>query len=70
MSLSAVIREALELYVTGRQTQPLTLEDLGFVGIGRSGDGDLSPVSEIHDEALARALEDEIFEKRPQEKRN
>ena len=64
VSLSAVVREALELYVTGLQRQPLTLEDLGFVGIG-SSDDDLSPVSENHDEALARALEEEMAEKRP-----
>ena len=65
VSLSAVVREALELYVTGLQWQPLTLEDLGFVGIGSSDDDDLSPVSENHDEALARALEEEMAEKRP-----
>ena len=67
VSLSAVVREALELYVTGLQQQPLTLEDLGFVGIGSSDDDDLSPVSENHDEALARALEEEMAEKRPLE---
>ncbi len=70
VSLSAVIRDALEQHLTGRRRQPLTLEDLGFVGVGRSDGGDLCPVSENHAEALARALEDEIFEKRPQEKRN
>ena len=34
----------------------LTVEELGFVGIGRSEQGDLSPVSERHDEALGKAL--------------
>ena len=67
VSLSAVVREALAQYVVGGQRKPLTLEDLGFVGIGRSKDDDLSPVSENHDEALARALEEEMAEKRPQE---
>ena len=34
----------------------LTVEELGFVGVGRSELGDLSPVSERHDEALGEAL--------------
>jgi hypothetical protein len=33
-------------------TRTLTVEHLGFVGIGRSVQGALSPVSERHDEAL------------------
>ena len=33
-----------------------TLRDLGFGGIGRSEQGDSSPVSERHDEALGEAL--------------
>ena len=67
VSLSAVVREALAQYVLDvPSARPLTLEDFGFVGIGRSDQGDLSPVSENHDEALARALEEELAEKRPQ----
>ncbi len=66
VSLSAVVREALAQYVIVEQQKPLTLDDFGFVGIGRSKDDDLSPVSENHDEALARALEEELAEKRPQ----
>ena len=33
-----------------------TIEDLGSEGVGRSGQGELSPVSERHDEALGEAL--------------
>ena len=33
-----------------------TIETPGFGGVGRSVQGDLSPVSERHDEALAEAL--------------
>ena len=33
-----------------------TIEDLGFVGVGCSEQGGLSPVSERHDEALGKAL--------------
>ena len=33
-----------------------TMEDVGFSGVGRSEQGDLSPVSERHDEALGEAL--------------
>ncbi len=29
-----------------------TIEDLGSEGVGRSGQGELSPMSERHDEAL------------------
>ena len=70
VSLSAVVREALTLNVTSPQRRPLTIEDFGFVGIGSSDQGDLSPVSENHDEALARALEEEMAEKRPREPRD
>ncbi len=65
VSLEAVVRDALEQDLTDSQRRPLSLEDLGFVGIGRSDGGDSSPVSENHDEALARALEEELAEKRP-----
>ena len=64
VSLSAVVREAVAQYVTTYQPQALTLDDLGFVGIGSSNQGDLRPVSENHDEALARAIEEEMAEKR------
>ena len=70
VSLSAVVREALTQYVTSPPRRPLTIEDFEFVGIGSSEDDDLSPVSENHDEALARALEEEMAEKRPQEYRD
>ena len=33
-----------------------TIEDVGFSGVGSSEQGDLSPVSERHDEALGGAL--------------
>ena len=34
-------------------TKPITVEDFTFIGMGRSNQGDLSPLSERHDEALA-----------------
>ena len=56
ISMAAVVREALAQYLTTDRTPALTIEDLGFVGVGSSDQGDLSPVSERHDEALEEAL--------------
>ena len=56
VSLASVIREAPSQYLAPGFAQAQTIEDLGFVGIGSSDQGDLSPVSERHDEALGEAL--------------
>ena len=56
ISMAAVVREALAQYLTTDSTRALTVDDLGFVGVGKSHQGDLSPVSERHDEALEQAL--------------
>ena len=56
VSMASVVREALRQYLTSDQPYTPTIEDLGFVGIGRSEQGDLMPVSERHDEALAEAI--------------
>ena len=58
VSFAALVRDALEHYLAREDGKPLTIEDLGFVGIGSSDQGNLSPVSERHDEALAEAFPD------------
>ena len=37
-------------------SKPATTEGFSFIGMGRSDQGDLSPVSERHDEALEEAF--------------
>ena len=54
VSLSAVVREALAAALPGVQ-RPSRRADFAFVGAGRSRQGNLAPVSERHDEALAEA---------------
>ena len=56
ISMAAVVREVLAQYLTTDRAPALTIEDLGFVGVGSSNQADLSPVSERHDEALEQAL--------------
>jgi len=53
VSMSAVIREALKGYLGAPSTRPHRLEEFGFVASGRGRQGDLAPISERHDEALA-----------------
>lgn len=55
---ASLVHNALELYLMRESRKPLTIEDLGFAGIGSSQQGDSSPVSERHDEALAEASPD------------
>jgi len=54
-SIAALIREAIRAHL-GLVPKPKRrrLEDFTFVGSGRSEQGDLEPVSERHDEALAQ----------------
>ena len=56
ISMAAVVREVLAQYLTADPAPTLTIDDLGFVGVGSSDQGDLSLVSERHDEALEQAL--------------
>jgi plasmid stability protein len=59
-SISALARELLtEALGTRPAKKRLSLKDFSFVGAGRSEQGELAPVSERHDEALAQALYDE-----------
>lgn len=59
--MSALLREALRQHLAP-QGKPFRLEDFTFIGSGHSDDGDLSPVSERHDEALGEALFEELYE--------
>ena len=53
VSMAAVVRESLRQYLA-IDTEPVwNLDDLTFVGSGRSSRSGLEPVSERHDEALA-----------------
>ena len=45
---TSLVHNALELYLIRESRKPLTIEDLGFAGIGSSQQGDSSPVSERH----------------------
>ena len=68
ISFAAFVRRAVEqqLAPEGRQTtiqnsrpensKPVTTEGFSFIGMGRSDQGNLSPVSERHDEALEEAF--------------
>ena len=56
VSMASVVREALRQYLVPEGSQTPTLENLGFVGVGSSDQGHLSPVSERHDEALGEML--------------
>jgi hypothetical protein len=54
-SISAVTRELVELGLEPKQKRKIKkARQLSFVGSGRSRQGDLTPVSERHDEALLR----------------
>lgn len=55
---TSLVHNALERYLMRESRKPLTIEDLGFAGIGSSQQGDSSPVSERHDEALAEVFPD------------
>ena len=54
-SMAALVRRALRAHLkTAAGPKPKRcLKDFTFVGSGRSEQGDLAPVSERHDEALA-----------------
>ena len=60
VSMAAVIREALAEYLLQPTKPRPSIKDFSFIGSGSSSDEDLSPVSERHDEALGKALEEEL----------
>ena len=65
ISFAAFVRKALEQQLAPesrhlanqnprpKNKKPITVEGFTFIGMGRSDQGDLSPLSERHDEALA-----------------
>ena len=53
VSMAAVVRESLRQYLAIDTEPAWKLDDLTFVGAGRSSLSDLEPISERHDEALA-----------------
>ncbi len=55
-SFSSVVRERLARSFGGHRKRRTSARQFPFVGAGRSDQRDLSPVSERHDEAIARAL--------------
>lgn len=57
-SMASVVRDTLSRALgTGRRRKK---PKLSFVGIGRSRQGRLEPVSERHDEAFVEAIEERI----------
>ena len=70
ISFAAFVRKAVERQLAPENRQgkkqypepgyakPVTIEDLTFIGMGRSEQGELSPVSERHDEVLEEAFSD------------
>lgn len=61
ISMAALLREVLKEHLAPQPSYP-RFEDFTFIGSGSSDDGDLKPVSERHDEALAEALAQELAE--------
>jgi hypothetical protein len=56
-SISSVVREEMaRVLLPKARKRRLTLKDFPFVGAGKTKQGELSPVSERHDEALAEAI--------------
>ena len=55
---AALVHGALNPYLVREGCNPLTVEGLGFAGIGSSQQGGSNPVSEHHDEVLAEVFPD------------
>ncbi|MBI2917110.1 MAG: ribbon-helix-helix protein, CopG family [Chloroflexi bacterium] len=53
ISMAGLVRDALHEYLGLRVTKLRRIQQFQFIGSGRSEQGDLAPVSECHDEALA-----------------
>ena len=56
VSMSALLREVLRKGLGPAPARRRRLRDFKFIGSGRSRQGKLAPVSERHDEALAKDL--------------
>ncbi|MBI4201446.1 MAG: CopG family transcriptional regulator [Chloroflexi bacterium] len=56
LSMAALLREALHEYLGLGLPKHRLLEEFHFIGSGQSEQGNLAPVSERHDEALAEDL--------------
>jgi len=57
-SVAGVIREILKRDVSQTDSHsPFSVKDFPFIGMGRSKEGSLKPVSERHDEALEEAFQ-------------
>lgn len=59
-SISSVVREELGKALLPKPRRRLTLRDFKFVGVGKTKQGELSPVSERHDDALAEAILEDL----------
>jgi hypothetical protein len=59
-SISSYVREVLSYSLgTGTARRRRRLQDFRFIGVGKSRQGKLGPVSERHDDALAEAIAEE-----------
>lgn len=56
ISMAALLRDMLREHLGSPPMHRRRLEDFRFVGFARSEQGELAPVSERHDEALAEDL--------------
>ncbi|MBI4199422.1 MAG: CopG family transcriptional regulator [Chloroflexi bacterium] len=57
VSVAALLREALQEYLGLATSRRPRLEEFRFIGSGQSAQGDLAPVSERHDKALAKGFD-------------
>lgn len=54
VSIASVVRRALESYLTERRTKRPSIESFTFIGSGHSEPEGNGPISERHDDALAK----------------
>ena len=54
VSMASVIREALAEYLATGSPRPRAIHDFSFIGSGRAEESALGPISERHDEVLAK----------------
>ena len=52
VSMASLVRESLSEYLVAGASSSNSFDDFRFIGIGRSDQGNLAPISERHDEAL------------------
>ena len=58
VSMASLIRESLNEYLITGARRSNSVDDFRFIGIGRSDQGNLTPISERHDEALKEDFAD------------